>query len=290
MAEQLLNMNSMDDDDTMSAKSFSGFQTLIFDAAGITMSDEKKSLVSGRLAKRLRTLNMESYDEYLAYLTKGEGRSNGEMQMFTDLLTTNETYFYREPQHFDFLKQEILPDYRSGKSLRIWSAASSSGEEAYTLAMILAEELGIEGNWNIVGTDISTRMISSAQEAIYNEYRVRLVPEDIRHKYLLRGTGEHNGYVAVTPEIKKHVRFEHYNLVESPLKPEIYDVIFCRNVLIYFNQETKKKVLQRLCRQLKPSSYLMTGHSESLHGMVSELQSIRPSIYLKRKRNERVSL
>jgi chemotaxis protein methyltransferase CheR len=269
-----------DDVSEISAKAFAGLQELIFKAAGITMSDAKKSLMTGRLAKRLRALNLESYDEYLQYLTKGEGAHNNEFQRFVDLLTTNETYFYREPQHFDFLKQEILSRHEPNKLLRLWSAASSSGEEAYTLAMILSEALGVDGNWEIQGTDISTEMIKAARQGIYNEHRVRLVPKDIRRKYLLKGTKKYNGYVAVAPEIKRHVRFDHYNLVESPLRSEMFDVIFCRNVLIYFDQPTKKKVLERLCKQLKANCHLMTGHSESLHGMLPQLRSVKPSVYL----------
>ncbi|RDH85695.1 MAG: SAM-dependent methyltransferase [endosymbiont of Galathealinum brachiosum] len=278
---QLENSHNTDNQQAISSKAFSGFKKLIFESAGITMSDAKKSLVAGRLGKRLRILNLQSYDDYLKYLTVGEGVNNGEFQIFVDSLTTNETYFFREPQHFDFLKQEILKKHKPDQLLRIWSSASSSGEEAYTLAMILADELGIDAKWEILGTDISTEMISSAKQAIYNEHRVRLVPKDARHKYLLKGTGSNKGYVAVVPELKKHVRFEHYNLVDSPLRKEMFDVIFCRNVLIYFSQETKKIVMQRLYKQLKHGSYLMTGHSESLHGMISELRSVKPSVYLK---------
>jgi len=265
----------------MSKKAFAGFQKLIFESAGITMSDAKKSLITGRLAKRIRILNLRNYDDYLKYLTQGDGSKNGEFQVFIDLLTTNETYFFREPQHFDFLRQQILPHHKPDKLLRIWSAASSSGEEAYTLAMILADELGVNGNWEILGTDISTEMIFSAKQAIYNEFRVRLVSKDVRHRYLLKGTGKNSGHVAVVPELKKHVRFEHFNLVDSPLKRQEFDVIFCRNVLIYFSQETKKIVMQRLFKQLKDNAYLMTGHSESLHGMIPNLHSVKPSVYKK---------
>lgn len=280
-AQTINTVNDISATSAMSENAFTGFQKLIFKAAGITMSDAKKSLVIGRLSKRLRALNLNNFDEYLTYLTKGDGAHNSEFQCFTDLLTTNETYFYREPQHFDFLKEEILKKHQANKRLRIWSAASSSGEEAYTLAMILSEALGVNGNWEIIGTDISTEMIKTARQAIYNEHRVRLVPKDIRYKYLMKGTGQQSGYVAVVPEIKKNVRFEHYNLVDSPLRKEMFDVVFCRNVLIYFNQETKKKVMQRLSKQLKVGSHLMTGHSESLHGMLPELKSVKPSVYLK---------
>lgn len=282
MQAQLNNQYSEQDASNMiSQKAFSGFQKLIFDSAGITMSDAKKSLISGRLGKRVRLLNLQSYDEYLSYLTKGEGAKNSEFQLFIDLLTTNETYFFREPQHFDFLRQQILKKHDSSNVLKIWSAASSSGEEAYTLSMILADEFGIDGNWEILGTDISTKMIRAAKNAIYSEHRVRLVPDDCRKRYLLKGTGKQKGNVAVVPELKKHVRFEHYNLVESALRRELFDVIFCRNVLIYFSQDTKKIVMRRLLKQLKNNAYLMTGHSESLHGMIPELISVQPSVYLK---------
>ncbi len=267
----------------ISQKAFSGFQKLIFESAGITMSDAKKSLVSGRLGKRVRILNLKNFDEYLNYITKGEGAQNSEFQLFIDLLTTNETYFFREPQHFDFLRKQILKQHKPDQMLRIWSAASSSGEEAYTLSMILADELGVDGKWEILGTDISTKMIKSAKQAIYNEHRVRLVPNDVRHRYLLKGTGKQKGYVAVVPELKKHVRFEHYNLLESATGREMFDVIFCRNVLIYFSQDTKKIVMQKLFKQLKQDAYLMTGHSESLHGMIPGLRSVQPSVYLKTK-------
>lgn len=291
MHTQVIDQGELHNDGgVISAKAFAGFQGLIYKTAGISMSEAKKSLVSGRLAKRLRALNFKSYDEYLEYITKGEGAGNGELQIFIDLLTTNETYFFREPQHFDFLKKEILARHEPGKLLRIWSAASSSGEEAYTLAIILSETLGINANWEIVGTDISTEMIKAARQGIYNEHRVRLVEKDMRHKYMLRGTGDYHGFVAIAPEIKKHVTFEHYNLVESPPRKEIFDVIFCRNVLIYFSQETKILVLERLCKHLKTGSYLMTGHSESLHGMLPQLLAVKPSVYLKKDLHGKMTL
>lgn len=275
----LMNESTADWDNALSDKVFNEFRELIHKAAGISMSEGKKTLISGRLTKRLRFLQLLGFKDYLHYITKGEGAYNGEFQQFIDLLTTNETYFFREPQHFDFLKNTILPHYKNGRRLRIWSAASSSGEEAYTLAMILADELGLEADWKIIGTDISTKMITAARAAIYSEHRARMVPQDPRHRYLLRGKGEHSGFVAVAPELKMHVAFQHYNLVESPINNENYDVIFCRNVLIYFNQETKLKVISRLCQQLKHDGYLMTGHSESLHGVVPALKSVCPSVY-----------
>lgn len=265
----------------LSEKAFKGFQKLIFDSAGISMSAEKKPLIASRLGKRIRILNLPDYDAYYDYLKKGEGAHNGEVQRFIDLLTTNETYFYREPQHFEYLSKHILPNYNNGEHLRIWSAASSSGEEIYTMAMIIAESLGIGGNWEIIGTDISTRMIESARRAIYSDYRVRQLPKHLRHRYMLKGTGKQQGFVAVAPELRRHIRFEYYNLIESPPHAYLFDVIFCRNVLIYFNRETKQQVVQLLCKQLKNSSCLFTSHSESIHGMSNELKAVSPSVYQK---------
>jgi len=265
----------------LSEKAFKGFQKLIFDAAGISMSAEKKPLIASRLGKRIRVLNLVDYDGYYHYLTKGEGAGNGEMQRFVDLLTTNETYFYREPQHFEYLSKHILPRYNNGQPLRIWSAASSSGEEIYTMAMIIADSLGIDSNWEILGTDISIRMLESARQAIYSDYRVRLLPKHLRHRYMLKGKGKQQGYVAVAPEIRKHIRFEYYNLIESPPHASLFDVIFCRNVLIYFNKDTKQQVIQHLCKQLKNGCCLFTGHSESIHGMSNMLKAVSPSVYQK---------
>lgn len=278
---QVLNAVALSGGSKMSEAAFSGFQKLIFDSAGISISPSKTTLVSSRLGKRLRALDLPDFDAYLCYLTSAEGKTSGEFQQFVNLLTTNETYFFRESQHFDFLRKHILPNFDGRRPLRIWSAASSSGEEAYTIAMVLADELGVDGSWEIHGTDISTRMIQAARRGIYNEHRVRMVPKSVRYRYLMKGKGEREGYVAVVPELREHVKFEHYNLVESPAFNIGFDVIFCRNVLIYFEQDTKMKVVDRLCPQIRGNGFLLTGHSESLHGMNSKLSLIMPSVYQK---------
>lgn len=263
----------------LSQRAFKGFQQLIFASAGINMADGKKTLVATRLNKRLRALNLPDLDSYYHYLTEGDGTSNGEHQLFIDLLTTNETYFFREPEHFTFLRDVVLSISSKDRPFRIWSAASSSGEEAYTLAMIMANEWGLDDPWEILGTDISEDVIRMARQAIYNEHRTRMLPVEMRHRYLLKGKGQRFGLFAVVPELKKHVTFEHYNLLDGSSRRASFDVIFCRNVLIYFNRETKKKVIERLGRQLKPGGYLFTGLSESLHGIHENLKSIKPSVY-----------
>ncbi|HED14029.1 MAG TPA: SAM-dependent methyltransferase [Gammaproteobacteria bacterium] len=263
----------------LSNKTFCGFQELIFKAAGISLADSKRTLVAGRLAKRVRALNLQDLTAYYRYVSGAEGVRSGELQHCIDFLTTNETYFFRETKHFPFLQETVFCHFARGRPLRLWSAASSSGEEAFTLAMLLADQLGLENPWHILGTDISSRILLSAHQAIYSEHRARGVPKAYWRRYLMRGTDQHQGFVSVVPELREHVSFAPYNLVTSPRKQEKFDVIFCRNVLIYFNEETKLGVVRRLCENLQPKGILVTGHAESLHGMVSSLTSLRPSVY-----------
>lgn len=263
----------------LSKEAFDLFRKLIYDKAGISMSDVKQALVEGRLAKRVRALKLGDFKSYYHHITKDAGRDNGELQNCIDLLTTNETYFFREEHHFEFLRKEILPHINKSKTLRIWSSAASSGEEAYTLSMVLADKLGINGNWEILGTDISTRVLDSARRAIYPDQRISKVPADYKRKYLLKGVRSQAGLSFVIPELQKHVQFQHYNLLESKRPSVMFDVIFCRNVLIYFDAEVKKKVVERLCQNLVSSGHLMIGHSETLHGMLSTMRVVQPSIY-----------
>jgi len=271
----------------ISTRAFNNIKTLIYKIAGISLSDAKKNLVEGRLNKRLRSLQLASFDEYYDYLISKSSENNEELQLFVDLLTTNETYFFREQLHFDFLIESILPSFQQQQqnsncdkhAFSVWSAASSSGEEGYTLCMLLAEHLGIENSWRVLGTDISSTILADARQGIYNEQRIRLVATNYRHKYLLKGVGTQQGNFAVVPELKKHIKFESFNLIESCLKTEKFDVIFCRNVLIYFDHQTKEKVINRLCKSLKPGGYLISGRSESLHSLSHSLTMVMPSIY-----------
>jgi len=274
--------NNIHQQKDISDKAFKLIKALIYKIAGINLSDAKKSLVVGRLSKRLRVLRLANFEEYYSFLTSKEAGREQERQLFVDLLTTNETYFFREQLHFDFLVDKVLPDYKgNGKSLSIWSAASSSGEEGYTLCMLLADHLGFNGNWRVTGTDISSKILNDARNAIYDEHRVRLVPAHYRKQYLLKGIGRQVGRSAVVPELKKHIKFNSYNLIDSPISSEQYDVIFCRNVLIYFDHETKDKVVNRLCKNLKPGGYLISGRSESLHSLSHGLTTVVPSVYQK---------
>ncbi|MDF3822488.1 protein-glutamate O-methyltransferase CheR [Leptospira sp. 96542] len=257
---------------------FTKFQSFIFDEAGITLADTKKALVSGRLAKRLAHFRLDSYSEYLRLLL---GRSDpGEVQIAVDLLTTNETYFFREPRHFDLLGQLAQEATREGRGLRVWSAASSTGEEPYSIAMVLADKQG-DLPWSVLGTDLSSRVLRHARIGHYQQERASHVPPAYLKKYCLRGTGVETGTLLVQRALRDRVQFSQVNL-NKPL-PSLgpFDIIFLRNVLIYFNPETKRQVVQRLLGQLRPGGHLLVGHSETLNDINGTVRSVAPSIYMK---------
>ena len=255
---------------------FSLFKNMIYDAAGINMSDAKKALVNGRLAKRVKHYGLSSFTEYFKLLKNDKA---GEFQTAVDLLTTNETFFFREQRHFDFLREQILPLWQAGAK-RIWSAASSSGEEAYTLAMVLAEHCRRQ-HWEIIGTDISTRVLEKARSGHYPLERSNNIPDSYLKKYCLKGTGTQEGTFIVCKELRARVSFTHANLIKDLSKIGSFDLIFLRNVLIYFDIQTKQHVISQVIQRLKPGGYLIVGHSESLNGVTEAVQLIKPSIYRK---------
>ena len=264
-------------EDSISSREFSQFQKLIFDIAGISLSEAKKVLLVGRLAKRLRALGLRSFGEYFQHLSQ-EAQAQ-ERQTMVDLITTNETYFFREPQHFDFLREKAARCGRQG-GFRVWSAASSSGEEAYSTAMVLADTLGLgQGSWEIVGTDISTKVLSAAHRGLYSLERTNGIPPALLKKYCLKGILDQQGMLLVARQLRERVQFMYCNLLQPQRVPGLFDVIFLRNVLIYFNQETKQKVISNLLPYLKRDGHLIIGHSESLHGISSALVAERPTIY-----------
>lgn len=257
---------------------FKHFQQFIFDAAGITLPATKKPLVSGRLARRLQQCHVHSYGEYYALLTSGN--ANAEVQTAIDLLTTNETYFFREPQHFDLLRDLAQQARGRGTPFRVWSAACSTGEEAFSIAMVLADVLGM-APWEVIGTDISSRVVQAAAAGHYPMERARNVPADYLHRYCLKGIAEQEGTLLIERNLRTRVRFQHANL-NAPL-PELgsFDVVFLRNVMIYFSEETKRDVVTRVLAQLRRGGYFLIGHSESLHGISTEVNVLSPSVYRK---------
>jgi len=262
-------------------KEFDKIRQLIHKKSGISMSDAKRSLVAGRLRKRLVNLQLDSYEDYYQFLRKDEQAGTGEMQRFIDLLTTNETWFFREEKHFEFLKQQ-LKNRPIAKETHIWSAASSSGEEPYSIAMTMAENMGLTSPWKILGTDISTEILAKAKKGLYMKDKIKGLSKTYTRKYMLNGVRSYADYLAIVPELKNKMNFQHFNLQSSPLPGIKFDFIFCRNVLIYFNQEDKKKVIHRLAGCLKTGGYFFPGHSESLHGLYDELTAVAPSIYQKK--------
>ncbi|QHA83279.1 SAM-dependent methyltransferase [Pseudomonas mediterranea] len=267
-------MNSL----ALSDREFSQFQSWLYKAAGINLSDAKKALVAGRLSKRLKHYELGSYGEYFKLIMNGQ-RSD-ELQVALDLLTTNETYFFREPKHFDFLRQHVLPHAAPGKTFRLWSAASSSGEEPYSLAMTLAEGLGTTP-WEVIGSDISTQVLAKARSGHYPMERARTLPQPLLVKYCLKGTGSQQGTFLIDRALRNRVNFVQVNLNETLPDLGEFDVIFLRNVMIYFDQPTKSKVVARLIPRLKSGGYFIVSHSESLNGVSDALKMVMPSIYRK---------
>ncbi|WP_027995399.1 CheR family methyltransferase [Simplicispira psychrophila] len=257
---------------------FAHFQRFIFDAAGISMADAKKALVMGRLSKRLARYDLDSFGAYFQLLTSGHHPE--EVQMAVDLLTTNETYFFRENKHFEFLRAQALAARVRSQPYRVWSAASSSGEEAYTMAMVLADVMpGLP--WEIIGTDISTRMLEGACRGLYTLERGRHIPVAYLQRFCRKGIQEYDGHLLIDRSLRSHVSFVYANL-NAPL-PELgqFDMVFLRNVMIYFNLATKREVVARVLATLKPGGYFCVGHSESLSDITQAVQAVAPSIYRK---------
>jgi chemotaxis protein methyltransferase CheR len=268
----------------LSDQEFGRFRDLLFRSTGISLAPHKKSLVASRLMSRLRVHGLPSYGAYFELATKGGVK--GELQKAIDLLTTNETYFYREPKHFDFLRDRILPAGAAqargeGRPFRIWSAASSSGEEPYTLAFLLADALGVNGQWQILASDISSRVLAKAQRGQYPLERAENVPREVLSKYCLKGVGPADGTFVVDKALRRHITFQAINLNQALPEVGEFDVIFLRNVMIYFELETKRAVVARLLPRLRSGGHIMVSHSETLHGVSDEVTVVQASIYRK---------
>lgn len=263
----------------ISAQEFGLFQRLIYRIAGISLADSKQVLLAGRLQRRLRHYNLDTFGQYYRMLATGDHPE--ELQTMVDLLTTNETYFFRESKHFDFLRDEVLRPRRSPTTFRIWSAASSTGEEAYTMAMVLAEYLP-NSPWEVFGSDISTQVLAKARAGHYPMDRNEGIPPAFLSKYCLKGVRSQSGTFLISPQLRQRVSFSQVNLTQ-PINREVgqFEVIFLRNVMIYFDLETKQKVVAHLLPHLQSGGHFIVGHSESLNGVTSDLRMVRPTIYQK---------
>jgi len=257
---------------------FSQFQKLIYQLVGINLSPSKKALVSGRLAKRLTQHRLDSYGDYFKLLTASHNA--GELQVAVDLLTTNETYFFREPKHFDFLRARILAGHKPGNPFRVWSAACSSGEEPYSIAMVLADHLG-DGSWEVVASDISTRVLDKGRAGHYSMDRAGGISRAHLSRYCLKGVGSQENTLLVEEKLRSRVNFMQVNLNQSLPALGKFDVIFLRNVMIYFDQETKRQIVQRTLPLLKPGGHFLICHTESLNGVVIKQPLLSHSSYRK---------
>jgi chemotaxis protein methyltransferase CheR len=268
---------------------FQKFQKLIYSETGIWLGNSKTALLCGRLFRRLRALEITSLQAYYECVAQPDQRE--ERARMIDAITTNETRFYREARQFEFLVQRVFPRWRdeadrgsrSGK-VRIWSAGCSSGEEPYTLAMLLARHLPEEQGWDvrILASDISNRVLEKARKGIYPIARSAEIPKDMLHSFMLRGLAERQSEMKVRVEIQQVVDFRRLNIVQEPeLIDGPFDAILCRNVLIYFDAVSKQTAVTNLARHLIDGGLLFVGHAENLHSVSSELRSLEPTIYLK---------
>jgi len=263
---------------TISDQEFDRLRSFFERASGIHLGDTKRELVCGRLSRRLRHLALASYRDYLAFIEQPAHAQ--ERQMAIDLLTTNETHFFREPKHFDRLRSAVQERLQRGLSgpLRIWSAACSTGEEPYSLAMTLAEQLG-DRPWQIVASDLSTKVLADAQRAIYGRQRADEVPRELARRYLLEGYDECEGLYQIDPGLCKRVSFRQINLMEPLPRMESFDFIFLRNVLIYFDTAAKRRIVESVVSRLKPAGLLFIGHSETLGGVTDVVRQVVPTVY-----------
>jgi chemotaxis protein methyltransferase CheR len=267
--------------DTLTDRDLRALARLVYDRAGITLHDGKKALVTARLQKRVRAGGFGSFGAYVKFVESDA--SGDELVALLDAISTNHTSFYREPQHFELLASKIAPAVTTG-GIDIWSAACSSGEEPYTIAMTMADALGIDpaGQVRILASDLSTKVLHTARGAVYKLERVEGLSREVLRRHFEKGLGAQSGLARVNPRIQAAVTFERLNLLEITDLKRRFDVVFCRNVMIYFDRAVQQKVVSMLERHLKPGGWLFISHSESLNGIEHGLQWVAPAVYRRR--------
>jgi chemotaxis protein methyltransferase CheR len=273
----------------LTERDFARLSRFIHLECGIKMPLPKKVMLEARLKKRLRALGLESYEDYCDFLFSSEGMEQERLNMI-NVVTTNKTDFFREPGHFEYLVQNSLPELMrlcgagTRKCFSVWSAGCSTGEEPYTLAMVLSEFAARTPgfNFSLLATDISTSVLERAVRGVYKEERVETVPVEFKRKYFMKSKDKGKGLVRVVPEVRELVKFRRLNFIDHDFgMRELQDIIFCRNVIIYFDRPTQEKVLGRICQHLIPGGYLFMGHSETLSSLDLPLVSVGPMVYRK---------
>jgi len=268
----------------MSDKDFKRFSEFIHSECGIKLPPSKKTMIEARLQKRLRVLGMDDYKTYTEFLFSKTGMEQ-ELHNLIDVVTTNTTSFFREPKHFEFLSANVLPrwlaQHGSSRPLSIWSAGCSAGMEPYTLAIVLSEfkEQNPGFRFSILATDISNTVLQQAMRGVYNMDQVETISHNLKRKYLLKSKDKTKRLVRVVKDLRDLVSFRRLNFMENFSFREKMDIIFCRNVIIYFDRPTQEVLLKKFCNNLRDGGNLFIGHSESLAGMALPLQQIAPTIY-----------
>jgi chemotaxis protein methyltransferase CheR len=274
-----------DREEVISSSDYTRLRELVYDEAGINLGSERKTMLEGRIRRRLKDLAIHSYGEYCDYLFSGEGLRD-ELVHLIDVVTTNKTDFFREPRHFEFLTATAVPEFVASNGARrpllVWSAACSTGEEPYTLAMVLSE-YGLTHPgfaFRIIATDISTTVLKKAGLGIYSSDAIKPVPAALKARYFMRGREPGSPRVRVVPELRRLVEFRRLNFMDSDYGiQEKFDVIFCRNVIIYFDRPTQQSILEKITQYMPPRSYLFMGHAETLHELNLPLTPVAPASY-----------
>jgi len=263
-------------------KDFNRVKTIVYDYAGIDLNESKKNLVYNRLSKRIRFLNMQTVSEYLDFV---EAQGEAEFVHLINAITTNLTFFFRENHHFEYLINTVIPGLVSQnsakKKIRIWSAGCSTGEEPYSIAIALKEAVPMGWDAKVIDTDLDSNVVNTGQRGVYKDDRLKGVSEERKTRWFLKGSGSQEGYVKVKPELQDIIEFGQLNLMDEwPLKDAI-DVIFCRNVVIYFDKPTQSKLFNRYADRLPNNGHLFIGHSESLYKVCDRFELLGQTIYKK---------
>lgn len=271
---------------TLSDKLFNRFSSLIYKEVGITLPPAKKVMLEARLGKRLKAYGFKTFEQYAEFVFSDKGLAE-ELVSLINVVSTNKTDFFREAGHFEYLANKAIPEliqsHNAGtnRPFRIWSAGCSTGEEPYTMSMVLAEFAAQHPGFksSILATDISTEVLSKAHKAIYAENIVSAIPSHMKHKYLLKSKDKSNPLVRIVPRLRSMVKFRRLNFMEEFDVDDSMDVIFCRNVIIYFDKPTQERLLNRFCKQLVKGGYLFLGHSETISGLDVPLSPVASTIY-----------
>jgi len=261
---------------------FDYLRDLVYRKAGINLTPAKKCLVQTRIGKLMRRRNIDGYQRLFKLIRNDE--TGQELTNLIDVITTNHTYFFREREHFDYLTNIIIPnilDKKKGNSIRIWSAGCSSGEEPYTIAIVLEEMVNLKREWDysIFATDLSTKALYTAEKGIYEAETIKNLPMENKKKYFKKGKGRFSNLVKIKGVLRQKVTFRRHNLLDALEDEPKFDIIFCRNVMIYFDNPTKKRVVQNLSEKMLEHGYFVTGHSESLNTVSHPFKMLQPTIY-----------